>query len=152
MLSQAWLSLGIFVKTLRIEKLVSFNSQLQIKSRITMLQCCEPYRITRFPLSFFGTVHCQWFYLFRIPLVNTWVLSRSSKIRYFVYGHYCRIISSTNFNAQFSLFINNMFVTLLFSTCFDCVCSKPVYCADVYRERRYQMLCEYNFSSRRWAC
>jgi len=29
-----------------------------------------------------------------------------------------RIISSTNFNAQFSLFIYNMFVTLLFSTCF----------------------------------
>ena len=26
-----------------------------------------------------------------------------------------RIISSTNFNAQFSLFINNMFVTLLSS-------------------------------------
>ena len=23
--------------------------------------------------------------------------------------------------------------------------SQPVYCADVYRERRYQMLCEYNF-------
>ena len=23
--------------------------------------------------------------------------------------------------------------------------STPVYCADVYRERRYQMLCEYNF-------
>ena len=51
-------------------------------------------------------------------------------------------ISSTNFNAQFSLFINNMFA----------VCSQPVYCADVYRERRYQMLCEYNFSSLRWAC
>ena len=30
-----------------------------------------------------------------------------------------RIISSTNFNAQFSLFINNMFVTLLSSTCFE---------------------------------
>jgi len=27
-------------------------------------------------------------------------------------------IFSTNFNAQFSIFINNMFVTLLFSTCF----------------------------------
>jgi hypothetical protein len=27
------------------------------------------------------------------------------------------------------------------------VCSQPVYCADVYRERRYQMLCEYNLSS-----
>ena len=27
-----------------------------------------------------------------------------------------------------------------------------VYCAAVYRERRYQMLCEYNFSSWRWAC
>ena len=27
------------------------------------------------------------------------------------------------------------------------VCSQPVYCAAVYRERRYQMLCEYNFSS-----
>ena len=31
----------------------------------------------------------------------------------------CRIISSTNFNAQFSLFIKNMFVTLLSSTCFE---------------------------------
>ena len=30
--------------------------------------------------------------------------------------------------------------------------SQPVYYADVYRERRYQMLCEYNFSSWRWAC
>ena len=30
-----------------------------------------------------------------------------------------RIISSTNFNAQFSLFINNMYVTLLSSTCFE---------------------------------
>ena len=30
-----------------------------------------------------------------------------------------RLISSTNFNAQFSLFINNMFVTLLSSTCFE---------------------------------
>ena len=30
--------------------------------------------------------------------------------------------------------------------------SQPVYCADVYREPRYQMLCEYNFSSWRWAC
>ena len=29
------------------------------------------------------------------------------------------IISSTNFKAQFSLFINNMFVTLLSSTCFE---------------------------------
>ena len=33
--------------------------------------------------------------------------------------HSYRIISSTNFNAQFSLFINNMFVTLLSSTCFE---------------------------------
>ena len=32
--------------------------------------------------------------------------------------HIFRIISSTNFNAQF-LFINNMFVTLLSSTCFE---------------------------------
>ena len=31
-------------------------------------------------------------------------------------------------------------------------CSVPVYCANVYRERRYQMLCEYNFSSWRGAC
>ena len=30
-----------------------------------------------------------------------------------------RIISSTNFNAQFSLFVNNMFATLLSSTCFE---------------------------------
>ena len=30
--------------------------------------------------------------------------------------------------------------------------SVPVYCADVYRERRYQMQCEYNFFSWRWAC
>ena len=25
--------------------------------------------------------------------------------------------------------------------------SQPAYCAGVYRERRYQMLCEYNFFS-----
>jgi len=30
--------------------------------------------------------------------------------------------------------------------------SQLVYSAAVYRERRYQMLCEYNFSSWRWAC
>jgi len=33
----------------------------------------------------------------------------------------------------------------------DSVRSQPVYCADVYGERRYQMLCEYNFSSWKWA-
>ena len=27
----------------------------------------------------------------------------------------------------------------------DAVRSQPVYCADVYRERRYQMPCEYHF-------
>jgi len=30
--------------------------------------------------------------------------------------------------------------------------SQPVYSTAVYREWHYQMLCEYNFSSRRWAC
>jgi hypothetical protein len=29
---------------------------------------------------------------------------------------------------------------------------RAVYCAAVYRERRYQMLWEYNWSSWRWAC
>jgi len=29
------------------------------------------------------------------------------------------ILQATNFNVQFSLFINNMFVTLLSSTCFE---------------------------------
>ena len=41
------------------------------------------------------------------------------KLSSHVNRHNCRIISSTNFNAQFSLFINNMFVTLLSSTCFE---------------------------------
>ena len=36
--------------------------------------------------------------------------------------------------------------------CIHTVHSQPVYLAAVYRERRYQMLCEYNFSSWRWAC
>jgi len=41
----------------------------------------------------------------------------------------------------------------LFWCFFDrAVRSQPVYCADVYRERGHQMLCEYNFSSWRWAC
>ena len=35
------------------------------------------------------------------------------------YTPFARIISSTTFNAQFSLFVNNMFVTLLSSTCFE---------------------------------
>ena len=91
------------------------------------------------------------------------------------------IISSTNFNAQFSLLINNMFLNYyprhvpsinmpifrrkncihttsgIFSLCKRLhstlvesglsghLLSQPVYCADIYRERRYQMLCEYNF-------
>ena len=29
-------------------------------------------------------------------------------------------------------------------------CSQPMYCTAVYRERRYQLLCEYNFSSWRF--
>ena len=33
----------------------------------------------------------------------------------------------------------------LHSTLVESVRSQPVYCADIYRERRYQMLCEYNF-------
>jgi len=74
-----------------------------------------------------------------------------------------RIISLTNSNAQF--FIHQQYVcyTIVLDmfralTCpvhrlrADWVRSQPVYCAAVYRERRYQMLCEYNFSSRRWAC
>jgi len=39
---------------------------------------------------------------------------------YFAYKHLIfRFILLTNFNAQFSLFINNTFVTLLSSTCFE---------------------------------
>jgi len=38
------------------------------------------------------------------------------------------------------------------SSCSQAFCSQPVYCAAVYRERRYLMLCENNFSSWRWAC
>jgi hypothetical protein len=85
------------------------------------------------------------------------------------------LISSSNFNAQF--FINNMLLHYypqhfsrinmpifkrkdcihtasgIFVLCNICtVHSQPVYCADVYRERRYQMLCLYNLSSWRWAC
>jgi hypothetical protein len=36
----------------------------------------------------------------------------------------------------------------LHSTLVERVRSQLVYCADVYRERRYQMLCEYNLSSK----
>ena len=35
----------------------------------------------------------------------------------------------------------------LHSTPVESRCSQLVYCAAVYRERRYQMLCEYNLSS-----
>ena len=43
---------------------------------------------------------------------------------------------------------------LMLETCreWTAVRSQLVYCAGVHREQRYQMLCEYNFSSWRWAC
>jgi len=44
-----------------------------------------------------------------------------------------------------------VFTQHLVSGICSAVCSQPVYCAAVYRERRYQMVCEYNFSSWRWS-
>jgi len=41
------------------------------------------------------------------------------------------------------LFINKCMLHRLRADC-RAVCPQPVYCAAVYRERRYQMLCEYN--------
>jgi len=40
----------------------------------------------------------------------------------------------------------------IFALCKRLPSTQPVYWANVYRERRYQMLCEYNFSSWIWAC
>ena len=46
----------------------------------------------------------------------------------------------------------NNFLYSLTICFFYTIRSQPVYCADVYRGRRYQMLCEENFFSWRWAC
>ena len=54
----------------------------------------------------------------RLTLITQSFLMKPNLIFFDRASHY-RIISSTNFNAQFSLFINNMFVTLLSSTCFE---------------------------------
>jgi len=64
-------------------------------------------------LSYYSTL--RWV----VDLV-TYRVTLISNIRKCSYFAFIRIISSTNFNAQFSLFINNMFVTLLSSTCFEC--------------------------------
>ena len=74
-----------------------------------------------------------------------------------------RIISSTNFNAQFlyslTIWHNKTCKARQITPTYANITmkgtrvrSQPVFCADVYRQRRYQMLCEYNFSSWRWAC
>ena len=60
-----------------------------------------------------------------------------------------KIVFTQHLVSSFS--VNGCTVHRLKADC-SAVCSQPVYCAAVYRERRYQMLCEYNFSSWRWAC
>ena len=69
--------------------------------------------------------------LIHVPYIN---MSESSRL------NSSRIISSTNFNAQFN---NNMYVTLLSSTgvVYSCL-----------GERGYQMLCLCSCSSWGWAC
>ena len=61
--------------------------------------------------------------------------------------YYPRHVSSINmpiFRRKI-VFTQHLVSSLSVNVC--TVRSQPVYCADVYRERRYQMLCEYNFSS-----
>jgi len=67
-------------------------------------------------LSLGTTLTCQYFIQEEIKSR----LKSGNACYYLVQDILCsRIISSTNFNAQFSLFINNMFVTLLSTTCFE---------------------------------
>ena len=67
------------------------------------------------PLSHFSlkilTLQHTKVYKFLIPFVRNFKVIAHYKL--------IRIISATNFNAQFSVFVNNMFVTLLSSTCFE---------------------------------
>ena len=59
----------------------------------------------------------EFVFLYRIR-PEYWVMLVANKVNkiLFCYNEKNEVISSTNFNAQFSLFINNMFVTLLSST------------------------------------
>ena len=50
-----------------------------------------------------------------------------------------------------SLSVNSCRVQRMRTDC-SAVCSYPAYCTVLYTEWRYQMLCEYNLSSWRWAC
>ena len=76
--------------------------QVRHSNQPTITYLCEPFQSNGWkPVVLISTV-------------------RVSSLEIIFICHYCvRIISSTNFNAQFSLFINNMFVTLLSSTCFE---------------------------------
>ena len=70
-------------------------------------------------------IKCRWILLREREMFQTEVVKKiKTHVFNFFYvfsdrASWYRIISSTNFNAQFSLFINNMFVTLLSSTCFE---------------------------------
>ena len=67
-------------------------------------------------------IHCPWLSISMNLMIRVADTHSSGDTCYInkVRELYIRgIISSTNFNEQFSLFINNMFVTLLSSTCFE---------------------------------
>ena len=65
-------------------------------------------RVPKAISSGFSTKFCKYLYVHACYMLF-----------HLIYSITLIIISSTNFNAQFSLFINNMFVTLLSSTCFE---------------------------------
>jgi len=72
---------------------------------ITLLR--KPQKLTKNLLFTFICTNSTW----------QWIINMGHQESHFRLKHYWTIISSTNFNAQFSLFINNMFVILLSSTC-----------------------------------
>ena len=92
---------------------------LCIKWHTTQTVCVDCNPTTRTTLKNTHTVLLPTSVLYWF-LVND---QRDAQILFYVfistYNSLHRIISSTNLNAQFSLFINNMFVTLLSSTCFE---------------------------------
>ena len=100
-------------------------------------------------LMFFSTVHHS-IELFHQPtLMHSFLYSLTLCLLHY----YPRHVSSINmpiFRRKICIHTASVIFALckrLHSTLVERGRSQPVYCADVYRDRRYQMLCEYNFSS-----
>ena len=100
-------------------------------------------------LMFYSTVHHSIELLHQPTLMHSFLYSLTIHLLHYYHRHVASI-NMPIFRRKNCIHTSSGIFAVckrLHSTLVERARSQPVYCAYVYRQRRYQMLCEYNFSS-----